>query len=639
MISNKIFCCFSIRLVLLGLVFFASNCWAQLIDYKTYYAQSSFTVSKQEDIVYGAASTNYYLYSGAGDEDQRSNYDLVTEKTLTLDLFAPDTSASAGKRAVIIMIPGSGREACINEGECAVRTIKKNNISTATQQYLLQEGDNYNELNDRANRALNFARRGFLVVSPNTRSRYHNRQYDNANANRWFRNDGSDLLNGSSTHLESLVVDLRRVVRWLSDDQQASQYNIDADNIFILGSSGAAKMASLAAIIPNDKLLADDPSHLNVGNANYQFEVDNNHILVPQRPLRGAMLISGDTNGTRNLELMDENVGDFLFWHGTKDASILHGMAETIEEKCELVGCKTQFYSLPNIGHGNAASQQYIYSTGQGSVNFSAHFYDFMINSLVADGVDTRPALSINPDKVAFNEQSGVASVELLLSESLSADLEVIVSAAQMREVTLEDADNGQLAYVESFVANDSNSFGPVMYDQGTGVIFEEASNLPGPYRNLTEHTSGPGEGNPVLIAPDSNYFFNDFNGFQQLEIIPAGETSITVNVSLIDDTVYEQNECFKFRVLHANGVNITNPVETITILDNENPSASNNIPVVCRNPEPNTTNPAVPLITIRDKFIDESDGIAYVRGNKAPIKFLSQSQSLMTRRLKRMKP
>jgi len=597
----------SAAIVLIACLIPTSPAQAQLFDYKNFYSQPSFSVNKTEDLVYGVGSTNYYLYKGVGSKGSRSNYNLVTEQPLTLDLYQPNTGGSNGKRAVIILVPGSGRNGCITANTCDVDTIREPRISTSTAHYISQEGDNYNELNDRGNRALNFAKRGIVVVSPITRYQYQNRQQDNANAYRWKDDNGASLFNGLSTHLEPLVVDLKRVVRWLSNPANASRYNIDPNNIFILGSSGASKMASLAAITASDKLLADDPAQLNQGHPDHQFEVENNNLNVPQRPLRGAIMFAGDTNGTRHLKLMNSETADFMFWHGTTDRAILQGMAETIEEKCEYVGCTTQFYSLPGVEHKRTASAKALHTNASEAVGFTAHVYDFMINQLSRAGADNRPTISISNSRTQFNEQDGAARIEVVLDKPASQDIRFTMSADQMREVTRENAVQGRYNLIQEYVANDRNSTGPMMYDQSTGVAYELRSNLPASYRNLTTHTRGPGQGNPVVIPQNSDYFFNDFAGKKQRMTIAKGQTKAVFNVSLVNDTLSEQNECFKVRLLNAQGARMVNTVETIVIRDDDNPNASSS--PICNN----VSSSQDPQISVQRVTVQEDAGEATV--------------------------
>lgn len=583
----------------LSLLSIPSLASSQLFDYNSYFSQSTYGVSKTEDLVYGVGATNYYLYSGSGNVNSKASYQHVTRKPLEMDLFKPDMPASGGRRAVLILIPGSGRSGCLIQGFCSVNTVKQNNLSTSDAHYISQEGNDYNELNDRNNKAINYAKRGMVVVSPNTRYKYHNKEYDKSTANKWSRSDGSSLLNGTSTHLEPLVVDLKRLVRWLSHPTQIARHNIDPNNIYILGSSGAAKMASLAAITGTDTLLTDDPAQLNSGHSDHQFEVNNNNLNVTQKALRGVIIPAGDSNGTRNLQLMNANTDSaFMFWHGTTDRAILHGMAETIEEKCDSVGCATQFYSLPGVEHKTTGQGKTLHTRGGSeTVGINGHVHDFMVNHLER-GTDSRPEISISSSTVKFSESSGMARIAVSLNRSVNREIRFTMSADQMREVMQPNGAQGAYSLIGKYVANSSDSTGPVAYDQSTGVVYEKTSNLPAAYKNLTNHTSGPGQGNPVVIPSNSNYFNSDFNGKKQVLSIPAGQTSVTFNVGLVNDSLSEQNECFKVRLLNADGARITNAVETITILDDDNPNAGTGVSATCSNPNQSTQPPTIPPTT-----------------------------------------
>ena len=570
------------------LVTASSYAQSGVLNYKRFYSQPTYSVQKLEDRVYGVGITNYYRYTGSGSVTNRNNYQHITQKQLKLDLFKPNSAASAGKRAVVIMIPGGGRSGCLASYECSTQTIKVGSLTTSTANYLQSEGTNFNELNDPM--ATNLAKRGMVVASLNTRYRYHDRRYDKNGSNRWKKDDGSKLYNDSSAQFENLVVDIRRAIRWLSHSNQVNAHNIDPNNIYIYGSSGAAKMAALAAITPLNKLLADDPSHVISSNSRYQFEVNNNNLLVPQKGIRGAVIISGDTQGTKNLDLVSANSSAFMFYHGTKDPAVHHGLAETIEEKCEYVGCKTQFYSIQNAGHGGASASKYRHPDTNLDSGLTSHVHDFIVNTLDRGTADSRPSLSINSSKVKFYENTGKAQIEINLNRAVSKAVTFVAAADQMREVTqVNESTNkyseGQYSHILNYVANDSASDGPVIYAQGTGVAFEKASNVPNALKNKTYHTGGAGDGNPIVIPSGSSYLNNDFVGKRQKITIPAGQVKATFTVTLYNDGRSEKNECFKVRLLNANGAKITNPVETITILDDDNPNAGTSVHGVCKNP------------------------------------------------------
>ena len=412
-----------VSLCLLACAFMVAPSFAQeLMDYNRFYSQGDFNVNKSEDLVYAKAITNYYLYNGSGSTTDENNYDLITQIPLTLDLYNPSTSSKPGRRAVLILIPGGGRSGCLGVTRCDQETKKQPGLYSSTAHYISQEGTNYNEITD-AN-ARNYAKSGFVVLTLNTRYNYHDKRYESGQTHRWFQ-DGKSILNNGSGYLENLVVDIKRAIRWISKPTRASAYNIDPDNIFIQGGSGAGKMSSLAATVPLNSFIADSPSHTQSGNAQYQFEVNNNNLLVPQKPLRGTILFAGDMNGTSHRKLITADSGSFMFWHGTKDYTILHGLAETMEEKCEEVGCVTEFYSLDDVAHGDAGAAKYEHTDRESNpgglkTGVRAHIHDFIVNHLDKGSVDNRPKLSINSSKVKFNEATGRADIEINLSSAVS---------------------------------------------------------------------------------------------------------------------------------------------------------------------------------------------------------------------------
>ena len=127
---------------------------AQQFDYADFFSQPNFQVAKSEDLTYGIGSTNYFLYGGSGSINDRSNYNLVTQQRLTLDLYEPDTGNNSRPRAVLILIPGSGRSGCRTRGTCDVDTVVINSLATSTAHYVSSEGDNYNEIDERNNLSL-----------------------------------------------------------------------------------------------------------------------------------------------------------------------------------------------------------------------------------------------------------------------------------------------------------------------------------------------------------------------------------------------------------------------------------------------------------------------------------------------------
>ena len=572
-------------LSLIALVFLVQPSFGQgLMNYKRFHSQSDFSITKVNDLVYGKARTNYYKYKGSGSKTSKSSYNLVTTLPLKLDLYKPNTSSKPGKRAVLILIPGGGRTGCLGVSNCNATTTKQSGLFSSTAHYISQEGTNYNETADQ--KARDYSKSGFVVLTLNTRYTYHDKRYEANGSNRW-KSNGQPILSKASAHIENMVVDIKRAIRWISHPSRVSTYNIDPNNIFIQGGSGGAKMASLAAVVPTNTFLADSPAHVQSSNSQYQFEVANNNLSVPQKPLRGAILFAGDMNGTYHRSLISSNTGALMFWHGTKDRSIQHGLAETMEQRCEQVGCVTEFYSLVNVQHGKQGGATYEH-TDRGSnsgglkTGVRAHLHDFIVNHL-KKGTDTRPTLSINKSKVKFNESSGRADIEINLSRPVGYPVKFTAAADQMREVMNGLGYNGKFAHVQDYIANDSTTTGPIAYDQGTGVAFENKSNVTPKYSGKTYHTSGPGQGNPVVIPASSSYHSNDFNGKRQVITIPAGQTKATFRVTLLNDTKYEKNECFKVRLLNANGAQITNSVESITILDNDNSSAGTAIPSVCQ--------------------------------------------------------
>ena len=543
-----------------------------------------------EDLRYGVGKTNYELLNSSG------TYDLVTEKSLELDLFVPDTPASVGKRAVIILLPPGGRSGCRNAREILLPNGDIDLANGCSQETIVrgdrvdQEGLNFNHLNN--NRARQYAERGLVVASLVTRYTYEHATFNDDGSNRWYRtpdgratgNNPRRLLTLLSAHLEFLVTDVKRSVRWLTAN--ADRYNIDPNYIFIDGSSGAAKMASLATITDQTQLIADDPANIDVA---FEREHNNWDIRNSTPSIKGAILRSGDMNGLFHMDLMDtmpDNVDAFMFWTGTADASIPHGQSEIIEDKCEILGtCFTQLYSIPNATHGNTGAASFPHTITNDTTSPN-HIYDFIVNTIYRD-TQNQPVISISQDRTSFSEAAGTAQITIERSGDTSSEVTFTVSADQMREVTIEDGEGGTFDLLTRFIAKSSNSDGVVMYDESSGYAYEDA--FSGSRRatrdQFLRHEAGRGEGEFTEISSaDSQYHNTDFTGRTQVLTIPRGQTRATFSIDIRDDNLSEDNECFKVRLLNAYGADIGNSMEVITILDDDR--ANPRTDAVCANPE-----------------------------------------------------
>jgi len=82
-----------------------------------------------------------------------------------------------------------------------------------------------------------------------------------------------------------------------------------------------------------------------------------------------------------------------------------------------------------------------------------------------------------------------------------------------------------------------------------------------------------------------------DFYGFTRTLSIPAGSTSVTTPVSLVDDNAIEPTEMFQLRLLNPVNATIANGLSEVSIIDNDTV--------------------AVPSLTIDDVSVDESVGDA----------------------------
>ena len=597
---------------------------AQIGDYEKYSDISGadlYNYNVLEDIQYGVGKTNYQKLNNSG------GYDTINQIDLELDLFVPQTPVSIGKRAVIIMIPSGGRTGCRSVN---LRYLEDGSVDTQNgcdQQTIVsggrvtQEGANYNHYNNAT--ARQYAQRGLIVASINTRYTYQHTQYNVSGSNRWFRtadgtatgNNPQRLLNTTSAHLEFLVTDVKRVVRWLTAN--AETYNIDPNYIFVDGGSGGAKMASLAAFTNTDQLIVDDPANIDVA-----FETAHNNwgIRNSTPALKGAILKKADPNGTYHMNLMDTkdaHTDSFMFWAGTADSSIIHGMSEVMEEKCEILQtCSTQLYSLPNKTHSTASSATFAH-TKSGSKTSSAHIYDFIVNSIHKD-TKNLPVISIDQSSVVFNESIGTAQIKIVRTGNASDAITFTASADQLREVTLENATGGSFDSITKYVAKASNSDGLVMYNQSTGYAYEDA--FSGNLRNINDrtvtHSNGPGAGQYTEISSgDSQYHNIDFTGKTQILTMAAGQTSINFNVSITNDGLLEDNECFNVRILNAYGAQIGNSVETITIRDDDKFSPQTH--ALCGNADRNEiVEPGDDVIvSIRDQmYVGEDRDVAYMQ-------------------------
>jgi len=566
---------------------------AQIGDYqKSADIRSSdlYQVDVFQDLKYGVGKTNYQRLNASG------TYDRITEKDLELDLYVPNTPVSIGKRAVIILIASGGRSGCRNAREILLPNGNIDLANGCSQETIVrggrvdQEGLNFNHLNNR--RARDYAERGLVVVSLVTRYRYEHPDLDEDGSNRWFRtsdgrptgNNPARLLTNLSAHLEFLVTDIKRSVRWLTAN--ADRYNIDPNYIFIDGGSGGAKMASVAAVTNETQLIVDDPSNIDVA-----FERQNNNwdIRNSTPSIKGAILRSGDLNGLYHMDLMDtmpDNADAFMLWTGTADASIVHGLSEVIEDKCESLGtCSTHLYSLPNRTHGNTGNSTFPHTITNDTTSPN-HIYDFIVSTIYRDSLN-QPVISISQDQTSFSESSGRAQIRIERSGNTAPEIQVTVTADQMRDVMDENGDGGTFDLLTRFVAKSSNSDGLLTYDESTGYAYEDAfggNRRPSRDRNL-RHTSGRGNGEFTEISSgDSEYHSIDFTGRTQTITIPSGQTRVTFTVDIRDDNLSEDNECFKVRLLNAYGADIGNSMEVITILDDDRVNPRTN--AVCANPD-----------------------------------------------------
>ena len=562
---------------------------AQIGDYEKVANISNsdlYQVNIEQDLIYGVGKTDYRRLNTTS-----GNYDRITQKNLELDLFVPTTPTSVGKRAVIILLPPGGRDGCRNVSENLIDAS-----NGCTQETLVvngrvdQEGLNFNHLNN--SRAQQYAERGLVVASLVTRYRHEHTTLNQNGSNRWFRTpDGTDngnnprrLLTQLSAHLEFLVTDIKRSVRWLTAN--ADRYNIDPNYIFIDGGSGGAKMASLATITDETQLIADDPANIDV---DFERQYNNWDIRNSTPGIKGAILRSGDMNGLFHTDLMDtmpDNADAFMLWTGTADASILHGISEVIEDKCEILGtCSTQLYSLPNRTHGNAGSATFPHTVTNDTTSPN-HVYDFIVNTINRD-TQNLPVISISQAETSFSESSGSARITIERTGNTSGEISFTVTADQMREVTLENGQQGTFDLLTKHVAKSSNSDGLLMYHESTGYAYEDAvgGNARLSRDRVLMHASGRGIHQFTEISSaDTEYHSVDFTGRTQTITIPSGQTSATFTVDIRDDGLWEDNECFKVRLLNAYGADIGNSMEVITIVDDDNSNPQSN--AVCANPD-----------------------------------------------------
>ena len=583
-----------------------------------------------EDQPYGRAKTDYRRRNASGGTDR------VTEKILDLDLFVPITPPSVGKRAVIIMIPGGGRSGCRgDEGEelsdgtrfhdpetgCDAETIVEGGVVEA-------EGQGFNHLNNA--RARTFAQHGIVVASLVTRYRYElgARSSIAGGTNTWFRTaDGIDaggsqqVLTNLSDHLELLVTDIKRSMRWLTAN--ADDLNIDPNYIFIDGGSGGAKMVGLAAVTNETQLIVDDPANIDVA---FEQEHNNWDIRNSTPGLKGVIMRAGDLNGVFHTNLMDtmsENTDSFMFWTGTEDFVIVSGLSAILEDKCEILGtCSTQFYSLPNVTHGGeTGAARFPHPIETNDQNSPIHTIDFIVDAIYRDTLN-QPTISISQDQTSFSESAGTAQITIERTGDTSPEIQVTVTADQMREVMLENGTGGPRTtdLITKFVAKASNSDGVVAYEDSSAFAYEDGSRIRGQERNrlnagFLTHSGGKGNGQFILISDaDDEYHGIDFIGRTQTITIPSGQTSVTFDVDIESDDLLEDNECFKVRLLNAYGANIGNSMEVITILDDDSANPETN--AVCGNPEfvapPPIDPPVTPTISITPltNSVDEGDSL-----------------------------
>jgi len=85
-----------------------------------------------------------------------------------------------------------------------------------------------------------------------------------------------------------------------------------------------------------------------------------------------------------------------------------------------------------------------------------------------------------------------------------------------------------------------------------------------------------------------------DYYGFTKTVVFAPGETSKTVALEILDDAIVEANETFKLRLFNPKGASIGQDIATVTILDDDKPSAR-------------------PQLSVRDRTVEESAGTASI--------------------------
>lgn len=145
-------------------------------------------------------------------------------------------------------------------------------------------------------------------------------------------------------------------------------------------------------------------------------------------------------------------------------------------------------------------------------------------------------------------------------------------------------SENGAVAAFESnspFLVTNDNNFETDVFASGpqaTGLLVSDVTVTEGDTGTtnavFTITLSGPpAAGNVTATATTFNGTALSTNDYQFTSVpltFTPGETSKTVTVPVIGDTVFEQNETFTLELRNVSGANVVNGVGTCTIIENE---------------------------------------------------------------------
>jgi len=188
----------------------------------------------------------------------------------------------------------------------------------------------------------------------------------------------------------------------------------------------------------------------------------------------------------------------------------------------------------------------------------------------ISAGTSGSAAASAGTDFYAGSGSIFVNGGESSASIGVSVIDDAIYEPDEQFKITLTGASDGAtvglgIAYI-TIVSDDSMP--SIGFSSLAASVTENAAS-----QSLTVSLSNPSSQAATAVLTTSNGSAaagSDYTSLSQTVTIPAGSTSVSVPVSLTDDSVYEGNETFTATLSNPGGAVLGTAVQTVTIVDNE---------------------------------------------------------------------